>query len=127
MNTHPVKTQEILENFHFPENLKNVPFIAAHHHEKIDGTGYPKGLTGSELPLEAKILGVADAFDAMTSPRDYPKYDDSGNLVECEKMSVLQAVNILEKEAGTHFDSEVVAALKRCLLSEGGKLIFPSE
>jgi len=127
MNTHPVKTQEILENFHFPKTLKNVPFIAAHHHEKVDGTGYPKGLTGSELPLEAKILGVADAFDAMTSPRDYPKYDDSGNLVECEKMSVLQAIDILEKETGTHFDGEVVAALKKCLLSEGGKSIFPIE
>jgi len=127
MNTHPVKTQEILENFHFPENLKDVPFIAAHHHEKVDGTGYPKGLTGSELPLEAKILGVADAFDAMTSPRDYPKYDNNGKQIECQKMSALQAVSILEKESGTHFDGEVVAALKKCLLSEGGKSIFPSD
>jgi HD-GYP domain-containing protein (c-di-GMP phosphodiesterase class II) len=126
MNTHPVKTQEILENFHFPKMLKNVPFIAALHHEKIDGNGYPKGLTGSDLPLEAKILGVADAFDAMTSHRDYPKYDENGTRLECKRMSILQAVDILEKETGTHFDGEVVAALKKCLLSKDGKLLFPN-
>jgi HD-GYP domain-containing protein (c-di-GMP phosphodiesterase class II) len=126
MNTHPVKTQEILENFHFPKMLKNVPFIAALHHEKIDGNGYPKGLTGSDLPLEAKILGVADAFDAMTSHRDYPKYDENGNPLECKKMSALQAVDILEKETGTHFDGAVVKALKKCLLSKDGKLLFPN-
>jgi HD-GYP domain-containing protein (c-di-GMP phosphodiesterase class II) len=125
MNTHPVKTQEILENFHFPKMLKNVPFIAALHHEKIDGNGYPKGLTGSDLPLEAKILGVADAFDAMTSHRDYPKYDENGTLLECKRMSIIQAVDILEKETGTRFDGEVVAALKKCLLSKDGKLLFP--
>ena len=126
MNTHPVKTQEILENFHFPKMLKNVPFIAALHHEKIDGNGYPKGLTGSDLPLEAKILGVADAFDALTSHRDYPKYDENGTRLECKRMSILQAVDILEKETGTHFDGEVVAALKKCLLSKDGKLLFPN-
>ena len=127
MNTHPVKTQEILENFHFPKMLKNVPFIAALHHEKIDGNGYPKGLTGADLPLEAKILGVADAFDAMTSHRDYPKYDESGRPMECKRMSILQAVDILEKGTGTHFDAQVVAALKKCLQSKDGKLIFSNE
>jgi HD-GYP domain-containing protein (c-di-GMP phosphodiesterase class II) len=115
MKTHPAKTQEILENFHFPKVLKNVPFIAALHHERVDGKGYPKGLSGSDLPLEAKILGVADAFDAMTSLRDYPKYDENGNPLNCERMSVSKAVAILEKESGTHFDAAVVAALKKCL------------
>ncbi len=127
MNTHPVKTQEILENFHFPKMLKNVPFIAALHHEKIDGNGYPKGLSGADLPLEAKILGVADAFDAMTSHRDYPKYDENGKPMECKRMSILQTVDILEKETGTHFDAQVVAALKKCLQSKDGKLIFSNE
>jgi HD-GYP domain-containing protein (c-di-GMP phosphodiesterase class II) len=126
MNTHPAKTQNILENFHFPKMLKNVPFIAALHHEKVDGKGYPGGLTGSELPLEAKILGVADAFDAMTSLRDYPKYDEKGNGLDCKKMSVSQTVDILEKESGAHFDAAVVAALKKCLLSEDGELVSPN-
>ena len=126
MNTHPAKSREILENFHFPKMLKTVPFVAALHHEKVNGQGYPNGLTGSELPLEAKILGVADAFDAMTSLRDYPKYDEKGNGLDCKKMSVSQTVDILEKESGTHFDAAVVAALKKCLLSEDGTLDYPS-
>jgi putative nucleotidyltransferase with HDIG domain len=115
MKSHPTKTQEILENFHFPKMLKNVPAIAALHHERIDGKGYPQGLTGSDLPLEAKIMGVADAFDAMTSLRDYPKYDETGKPLNCKRMSVSEAVAILEKETGTHFDAAVVAALKKCL------------
>jgi HD-GYP domain-containing protein (c-di-GMP phosphodiesterase class II) len=100
--------------------------VAALHHEKVNGKGYPNGLTGSELPLEAKILGVADAFDAMTSLRDYPKYDEKGKGLDCKKMSVSQTVDILEKESGTHFDAAVVAALKKCLSSEDGTLDYPS-
>ena len=119
MNTHPKKTQEILENFHFPKTLKDIPYIAALHHEKVDGKGYPLGLSGSELPLEAKILGVADAFDAMTSLRDYPKYDENGKPLNCKKMSIPQAIDILEKESGTHFDATVVAAFIKCLSSRG--------
>ena len=105
----------ILEKFHFPKMLRNIPAISALHHERIDGTGYPKGVTGSELPLEAKILSVADVFDALTSLRDYPKHDETGTDLECERMSVSQAVAILEKGAGSHFDAAVVAALKKCL------------
>ena len=95
--------------------LRNVPTISALHHEKIDGTGYPNGLTGSNIPLEAKILSVADVFDALTSLRDYPKHDDTGKDLECETMPVSQALNILEKGAGSHFDAAVVEALKKCL------------
>ena len=115
MNSHPTKTKAILEKFHFPKMLKNVPAISALHHERIDGTGYPEGLTDSNLPLEAKILSVADVFDALTSLRDYPKHDDNGKDLECETISVAQAVILLEKGAGSHFDVAVVAALKKCL------------
>ena len=69
----------------------------------------------SDLPLEAKILSVADVFDALTSLRDYPKHDETGNPLECDRMSVTQAVDILDKGVGSHFDMEVVAALKQCL------------
>jgi HD-GYP domain-containing protein (c-di-GMP phosphodiesterase class II) len=65
--------------------------------------------------LEAKILSVADVFDALTSLRDYPKHDDAGKDLECETISVAQAVHMLEKGAGSHFDAAVVAALKKCL------------
>jgi HD-GYP domain-containing protein (c-di-GMP phosphodiesterase class II) len=115
MKSHPAKTKEILDKFHFPKLLRNVPTISALHHERIDGTGYPNGLTDSDIPLEAKILSVADVFDALTSLRDYPKHDDAGKDLECETISVAQAVNILEKGAGSHFDAAVVAALKKCL------------
>jgi len=115
MKSHPVKTKEILDKFHFPILLRNVPIISALHHERIDGTGYPNGLTDSDIPLEAKILSVADVFDALTSLRDYPKHDDNGKDLECETISVAQAVNLLEKGAGSHFDVAVVAALKKCL------------
>ena len=115
MKSHPLKTKEILEKFHFPKLLRNIPTISALHHERIDGTGYPNGLTDPDIPLEAKILSVADVFDALTSLRDYPKHDDSGKDLECETISVAQAVHMLDKEAGSHFDAEVVAALKKCL------------
>ena len=115
MMSHTEKTKEILDKFHFPKLLRNIPTISALHHERIDGTGYPNGLTGSDIPLEAKILSVADVFDALTSLRDYPKHDDSGKDLECDTMPLPQAVNILEKGAGTHFDAAVVAALKKCL------------
>lgn len=115
MKSHPAKTKEILEKFHFPKTLRNIPAISALHHEKIDGTGYPHGLTDSDLPLEAKILSVADVFDALTSPRDYPKYDETGKSLACEKMTVTQAIDILEKGTGSQFDAAVVAAFKSCL------------
>jgi putative nucleotidyltransferase with HDIG domain len=115
MKSHPAKTKEILDKFHFPKLLRNVPTISALHHERIDGTGYPNGLTDSDIPLEAKILSVADVFDALTSLRDYPKHDDTGKDLECETMSVSQALDIMEKGSGSHFDTAVVAALKKSL------------
>ncbi len=115
MNNHPVKTKEILDKFHFPKMLKNIPDIAALHHERLDGMGYPYGVPDPDIPLETKILSVADVFDALTSSRDYPKHDEKGKNLKCEKMSVPQAISIIEKETGTHFNTKVVNALKKCL------------
>jgi putative nucleotidyltransferase with HDIG domain len=115
MNSHPTKTKEILEKFHFPKRLKNVPAIAALHHERLDGKGYPNGLADSELPLESKIIAVVDVFDALTSPRDYPKYDETGKAMPCSRMSISEAVSIIEKKIGTHFDAKIVVAFKECL------------
>jgi diguanylate cyclase (GGDEF)-like protein/putative nucleotidyltransferase with HDIG domain len=71
-----------------------------HHHERWDGRGYPDGLPGEEIPLGARIIFVADAFDAMTSDRVYRA-----------RLSEIEAVEELERNAGTQFDPGVVAAL----------------
>jgi putative nucleotidyltransferase with HDIG domain len=86
--------------------LRTVPFLAQHlpivelHHERPDGRGYPYGLTADEIPMLARIVHVADAFDAMTSARAYRLALDSG-----------YAIRELWRCAGTQFDAEVVQAL----------------
>ena len=67
-----------------------------HHHERWDGGGYPDQLAGEEIPIEARLLGVADAFDAMTSDRSYRP-----------ALSVEQALAELERCAGSQFDPEL--------------------
>jgi putative nucleotidyltransferase with HDIG domain len=114
MNSHPVKTRIILEKFHFPRNLRSVPEIAGRHHEKVDGRGYPDGLTGDRLAPGSKIIAVADVFDALTSRRDYPKYDGDKTLAS-DAMPLQRVISILQKEAGSHFAPEVVSAFLRCL------------
>ncbi|HEY1360416.1 MAG TPA: diguanylate cyclase [Thermoleophilaceae bacterium] len=78
-----------------------------HHHERIDGTGYPEGLTGDQIPLESRILFVADAFEALTSDRPYRRGAD-----------VPDALAELRRCAGTQFDAEVVEHLAT-LVTEG--------
>jgi HD-GYP domain-containing protein (c-di-GMP phosphodiesterase class II) len=73
MRSHPVKSAEIVEP------LQSVPFFRAtlpgikHHHERIDGAGYPFGISGDQIPLHARIILIADTFDAMTTTRPYRK------------------------------------------------------
>jgi HD-GYP domain-containing protein (c-di-GMP phosphodiesterase class II) len=82
-----------------------VPWIR-HSHERIDGTGYPDGLKGDAIPLGARILHVADAYDSMTSKRTYRP-----------AMSLHQALSELRAGAGTQFDPDCVAALEQHLAS----------
>jgi putative nucleotidyltransferase with HDIG domain len=114
MNTHPAKTKEILEKFRFPKALRKVPEIALYHHERINGQGYPFGLTGDKMPLESKIMAAADVFDALTSRRDYPKYTCSESY-SCEPMPLAKAIAILKSDAGSHFDPAVIDAFMACL------------
>ena len=79
--------------------MKLASSIAAAHHEKWDGTGYPNGLRGEEIPIEARITAVADVFDALTSRRPYK-----------EAFPVEDALNILERDRGSHFDPQAVDA-----------------
>ncbi len=78
--------------------------IAEAHHERFDGTGYPQGLAGLAIPLAARIVSVADVFDALTSKRTYK-----------EAWPVERALALLESEAGAQFDPHVVAAFRRVL------------
>jgi len=111
---HVVKTKEILENLYFSQDLKEIPSIASFHHERIDGTGYPFHLHGSEIPLGGKIMAVADVFDALTSHRPYRN-----------PSSPEEAFAILDQGIGSHFDGEVVVAFKRYFFQrrEGGRRI----
>ena len=71
MEEHAQVTKKLLQELPFPEHLKNVPDFAAMHHEKLNGSGYPDGLTGENIPLQARIIAVADIFEALTA-RDRP-------------------------------------------------------
>lgn len=88
--------------------FKKIAPLTYYHHEKYDGTGYPEGLCGNEIPLGARILSVADAYDAMTSKRSYH-----------EPMDKFLAIEEIKKQAGKHFDPDVVIAFERVI--KGGK------
>lgn len=102
MKKHAEFTIDILSKIKFGEHYKEIPNIAGHHHEKVDGTGYPHGLTGEQMHPLSRIMAVADVFDAITSIREYRDPADPDEVLE-----------ILKKEAGAHFDPECVAAFER--------------
>ena len=99
MRRHPEYGAEIVERIDF---LRGAGDVVRNHHERFDGTGYPRGLKGEEIPLAARIFMVADAFDAIVSKRSY-------------KGAAEPEVALLEirRSAGTHFDPDVVAAFDR--------------
>ena len=78
--------------------------VAMNHHEKWDGSGYPKGLKGTAIPISARIVALADVFDALTSERPYKK-----------AWSIEQATDLIREQSGKHFDPELVEAFFRCL------------
>jgi len=67
INDHIVQTIIMLENLPYPKHLADVPLVAGSHHEKMDGTGYPKRLTAADMPLTARIMAIADIFEALTA------------------------------------------------------------
>ena len=71
INDHIVITINMLDELPYPKHLKNIPEFAGGHHEKLDGTGYPKGLTKEEMSVQARIMAIADIFEALTA-RDRP-------------------------------------------------------
>ena len=104
MKAHAEKTAEFLGYLDFPPDMREVPEIAAQHHERMDGTGYPKGLRGSEILIGARIVAAADVFDALTAPRYYkPAY------------SIERTLELIDGMAGDHLDPAIVAAVHRAL------------
>ena len=81
INNHIVATIKMLESLPFPKHLQNVPEYAGGHHEKMDGTGYPRGLTREQMSVQARIMAVADIFEALTAS-DRP-YKHGKKLSEC--------------------------------------------
>ncbi len=102
VKTHAMKTRHILEQINFSGNLRLVPEIAGAHHEKMDGSGYPMGLRGDQIPLGARIIAVADFFEAVTAKRHYR-----------DPLPVDVAFHLLHKDRGIHFDADIVDAFKR--------------
>jgi len=113
---HVVKTKEILENLYFSRDLREIPMIAAFHHERIDGTGYPYHLRNGEIPLGGRIMAIADVFDALTSRRPYRN-----------PSSPEEAFALLEAGIGKHYDGEAVAAFKRFFFRKKMKGQDPEE
>lgn len=93
---HPEFGWMVLRNI---EGLKDASLVVLHHHERLDGKGYPGNLKGDAIPLGARIIAVADTYDAMTTTRPYRK-----------AMSVDQALTEIDRCAGTQFDPEAAAA-----------------
>lgn len=91
---HPVLGEQIVKQIKF---LRSGLSLIRHHHERYNGRGYPDGLKGEKIPLLARILSVADAFDAMTSHRPYRK-----------ALSIQEAMEELKRKAGTQFDPKIV-------------------
>jgi len=101
MRRHPAIAAHILEDVPFSPRIK---LAVGHNHERWDGTGYPDGLAGEEIPIEARILSVADAYEAMTSSRPYRRSLDHDS-----------AVAELRRYVRTQFDPRVVAAFVNAL------------
>lgn len=101
---HPAAGAEILRSI---PPLRRHAMAVRHHHERFDGSGYPDGLRGTDIPVAARIIAVADAFDALGSNRSYRR-----------GVSADQALNMIAQAAGSHFDPKVVAAIARKPLRE---------
>ena len=97
LSTHPEAGVQVLRGLDF---LADATPAIAHHHERWDGRGYPAGLEGADIPLAARIIAVADSFDALTAAPGGPRMSAEEALVE------------LDARAGTHLDPEVVEALR---------------
>jgi putative nucleotidyltransferase with HDIG domain len=95
MRSHPEAGVELLRDIDFPDDV--LPIVLSHH-EKWDGSGYPHGLAGEAIPLSARVLGLADVYDALVTDRSYKR-----------GLSHAEAMQIMARDSGTHFDPSIFA------------------
>jgi len=105
MRLHPVYARDLLEGIPFLRQVIEVPWC---HHERWDGSGYPRGLAGAEIPLAARVFSVADVWDAVSHDRPYRA-----------AMAPAQARELVERGAGSQFDPAVVACFARRFPEDG--------
>jgi putative two-component system response regulator len=103
MQQHPLMGAEIIGK-HENELLETARIIAISHHEKWDGSGYPLGLKGEDIPLEGRIVAIADVFDALLSVRPYKP-----------ALPLEQALHYLESQSGRHFDPQLIGAFEKAM------------
>jgi len=101
MKIHPERGADLLQDV---EMLRPLVPYCLYHHERFDGKGYPYGLSGEDIPIEGRVVGVADCWDALTSNRPYRK-----------GMDIQKARSIIEEGRGTQFDPDCAEAFLRCL------------
>lgn len=115
MKRHAIKTKEIVENMFLSRELRDLPHIAASHHEKLNGSGYPLGLKGDQISKTARILVIADIFDALVAyDRPYKR-----------ALSIEEAMRILEEGKGTLFDAEIIEVFKNQQLYQIERRAYP--
>jgi hypothetical protein len=105
LNRHPAAGYEILRPISHP--FADIPLMARHHHERPDGRGYPDGLKDEEIPIGAKIVSLADSFDAMTTDRPYRR-----------RREFAEVITDFRRNSGKQFSPPVVAAFCRAILKE---------
>ena len=107
MKTHPEVGLKILQ---WAGNVERALLAVLYHHERMDGTGYPHGLVGDAIPIEARVVAVADMYDVLTSDRPYRRAQNER-----------EARRVLEDAAGPHLDPVVVSAILRSLDEEASR------
>ena len=107
MRTHPEVGLRILQ---WAGHFERALLAVLHHHERMDGSGYPHGLVGDAIPIEARVVAVADMYDVLTSDRPYRR-----------ARTDREARRILEAEAGPHLDPHIVSALLQTLDNGGSR------
>ncbi len=103
IKTHPNTTVELLSIFEFSEDIKKAILS---HHERYDGSGYPQGLRGKEIPLISRVLSIVDSFNAMISNRPYRE----------KPMSWQKALSDIKANAGSIYDPEIVKIFEEVIL-----------
>ena len=94
MRRHPRLAYELIAPIAYLQQALNIPYC---HHEKWDGTGYPRGLKGDQIPTAARLFAVVDVFDALTSDRPYRR-----------RWTKQKAINYIIDQSGKHFDPQIV-------------------